>query len=287
MAIEPPGRDEGSPPSELPQLSEQDGLSQVHLHIYRFLIDRWHNPPTMNEIRDAVTRVAGPQTQTDRRVRELYPHVEIAKVRLDHSRSPGYRVLGPANSGRATANRGVSGRIRAEVLAPQRCAMCGRTPLDDAVKLVVDHKLPQKWGGTDDPSNLQPLCEDCNGGKQAWFASFDKYGDAITAAGKEGDPHRRIGELLRAFKGEWVPSDLIGAVASMGAYQEDWQKRLRELRTLGWVIDVQKQHAKSGSRRVTTAYRARTTQPWPDGPTRQRIAAIERDNRVRGGRAID
>jgi hypothetical protein len=39
-----------------------------------------------------------------------------------------------------------------------------------------------------------------------------------------------------------VPSDLIGVVASAKQYQEDWQKRLRELRTLGWMIEYRREN---------------------------------------------
>ncbi|MEU4121285.1 HNH endonuclease [Streptomyces virginiae] len=53
----------------------------------------------------------------------------------------------------------LSRATRARILAPQRCAQCGRTPLGDEVKLHVDHKIPISWG-RDDDDDLQPLCED-------------------------------------------------------------------------------------------------------------------------------
>ena len=56
----------------------------------------------------------------------------------------------------------VPGSIRYEVLkrAGFRCELCG-VPADERA-LEVDHIVPRKYGGTDDPENLQALCWKCN-----------------------------------------------------------------------------------------------------------------------------
>ncbi|MGI8707338.1 MAG: hypothetical protein ACR2LG_03940 [Actinomycetota bacterium] len=87
------------------------------------------------------------------------------------------------------------------------------------------------------------------------------------------EPHKRIGELLKAFGGEWVPSYLIGVVASAKQYQEDWQKRLRELRTLGWKVEFRRE---KGEKRTVTFYRVEHFEPWPDGSVRAEIRRLER-----------
>jgi 5-methylcytosine-specific restriction endonuclease McrA len=46
-----------------------------------------------------------------------------------------------------------------------KCVFCGHSPPE--VKLEVDHKIPFSKGGSNDLSNLQTLCLDCNRGKGA------------------------------------------------------------------------------------------------------------------------
>jgi hypothetical protein len=48
-----------------------------------------------------------------------------------------------------------------------RCQSCGASASEPGVKLHVDHIHPVKHGGTNDPGNLQALCQSCNLGKGA------------------------------------------------------------------------------------------------------------------------
>ena len=45
------------------------------------------------------------------------------------------------------------------------CQYCGRKPIQDNTKLMVDHIIPKSKGGTDEESNLKTSCEACNLGK--------------------------------------------------------------------------------------------------------------------------
>src|SRR5262249_8214846 len=149
-----------------------------------------------------------------------------------------------------------------------------RTPLDDGIKLQVDHRIPKEWGGGDDLENLQPLCEECNRGKKNLFASYSEHAAEIRLALAGATVHERIGELLKAFYPNAVRSDLLELVASPpGDYQEDWQKRLRELRVLGWEIETSRRHEDG---RTRAYYRLVRHRPWPRGQVRSEIRRRER-----------
>ncbi|WP_280445523.1 HNH endonuclease [Nocardia brasiliensis] len=227
--------------------------------IYAFLYERRPDPPTMAEIEEHLRTVTGTnQSQRGRRVRDLYPYFQVDKTK---DRLPRYVLVARVAAAPASVET-ISKRVRAQVLAPQRCAMCGRTPIDDGVRLVVDHKVPQKWGGTHDIDNLQPLCEDCNSGKKDHFKTYDQFGDKIRQAAMHDEPQRRIGALLLAFgPDEWIRSDVIDVVANAKEYQDDWERRLRDLRFLGWDYEHKKRRENG---RMRTYYRLTQSAPLPD-----------------------
>jgi 5-methylcytosine-specific restriction endonuclease McrA len=252
--------------------------SETHRLVYGFLFARRSDPPTMNELRDHMRSVHGQDpNQIDRRLRELRRHFAVLAERYPDGK---YRyVLAPRQGPVVEYAQGrVSGRLRAQVLAPQRCAQCGRRPLDDGIRLEPDHKVPRHWGGDDSLENLQPLCDECNHGKQAYYQTYDEYANQIRQAAMHPEPHRRIGELLKAFDGDWVPSSMLGVVASLQQYQEDWQKRMRELRLLGWQIDTKRlRNKKTG--RTEVSYRATHWEPWPEGSTATEVRRLEKEQR--------
>lgn len=236
--------------------------------IYKVLFENRDKPLTMSEIRQIMGLEAGQQEHLNRRMRELYRVFEVERTRRGTETL--YRLIQLRDEQLNTD--GISMKVRAYILRDQRCAQCGRTPLEDRVRLHVDHKIPQEWGGTNDVENLQPLCSECNEGKRNFYATYDKYADKIKEATNYDEPHRRIGELLKAFKGEFVRPDLIEIVANAKQYQDDWQKRLRELRTLGWEIEVDRR--KEG-KRIVAYYAAKHYEPWPEGSIRAEITRRE------------
>jgi hypothetical protein len=123
---------------------------------------------------------------------------------------------------------------------------------------------------------LWALCEECDVGWRQHLQTYAPYAEKISRAANYPEPQRRIGELLKAFDGDWVPSDLIGIVASAKEYQEDFQRRIRDLRFLGWEYKQEKRYNEGA--RVKVYYRLVRCAPWPDN-IRNAIAAEERRRR--------
>ena len=48
-----------------------------------------------------------------------------------------------------------------------KCAYCGKTSIEDGVKLNADHIIPRLLGGNDEANNLITACRDCNAAKAA------------------------------------------------------------------------------------------------------------------------
>lgn len=213
----------------------------------------------IHELKARIPEFAG-QMHFDRRLRDLDKPFVLARERGGGRLR--YRIM----SRRAVARQAgrVSKTLRAEILFRDgsRCQMCGASPQrDDTVQLEIDHKIPLHWGGTNEEDNLWVLCKACNEGKQAFFASADEHADQMRSAVNEPEVHRRLGELLRAFGiGVPVPTYTLSIVASAGRFQEDWQRRLRELRDLGWDYEVSK---RKESGRVVSFYTLTKDGGWP------------------------
>lgn len=242
--------------------------------VYKVLFENMDIPLTMSKIRSILGLGTGEQEHLNRRMRELYGpfNIERSKKGTDTT----YRLISVSeNPHQATSN--ISIKVRAWVLRDQRCAQCGRTPLEDGVKLHVDHIIPQNWGGTDDQENLQALCSDCNEGKKNLYSSFNQYADKIKEAISYDEPHKRIGELLKTFNGELVPSELLERVAKARQYQDDWQKRMRELRVLGWDYGFEKRKEDS---RFKTYFFLKHFEPWPKGSVKAEIRKRELEKKT-------
>jgi hypothetical protein len=237
--------------------------------IYGVLFDNMDRPLSMFQIRKILGLKSGQQEHLNRRVRELYGPFNIERTRNGGNFL--YRLISLSDKPHQ-ATSSIPIKVRAWVLKDQRCAQCGRTPTEDHVKLHVDHKIPQNWGGTDDVENLQALCSECNEGKKNLYSSFNEFAEKIKEAIAYDEPHKRIGELLKAFGGKPVPSELLEMVAKTKQYQDDWQKRMRELRVLGWNYDYEKR--KEG-KRFKTYFSLKHFEPWPQGNIKMEIRKLE------------
>jgi hypothetical protein len=245
---------------------------KIHLQIIR-LMKRFPDGITSGQIRQQLEKAGlAPEEHThlDRRKRDLKKWFEIEKVTARRPDANGklksvflYRYAGEREEDLETSP--ISSRIRAQILhaAHGRCQMCGRTISRHHITLVIDHKKPKDWGGTNDPVNLWAICEECNGGKKAFFSSVAVDCDLMKRILDEKSVHVRIGETLKAFGlGTPVPAYLLELVADD---QEDWQRRLRELRSpvIGWDYSYRK-FRESG--RVKTDYTLTKFEPWPEDP---------------------
>jgi hypothetical protein len=239
--------------------------------IYRVLYEHRGIPIGIHRIRELIGADVGVQQHLDRRLRDLDPY-----FRIDRARAGGdtvYSLIEQLADVRR-APGAISKQLRAWVLRDQRCTQCGRTPTEDGVRLHVDHKIPQRWGGTNDPDNLQALCSECNEGKKNYYATFDDEAPEILRAFTYDEVHVRIGEALKAAYPKKLRGDLLERIASAKHYQEDWQKRLRELRLLGWTIQASRQNEQG---RAVSYYRLAQPPPgWPEGKVRTAIRAIEK-----------
>jgi len=206
---------------------------------------------------------AGTQEQLGRRVRHLREKHNVPCIR--HGKRHLYFYKG-AKTGKATDAK-ISTKLRAAVLnlAKGRCQMCGQTVADDKVKLQVDHKIPQSWGGLTVQENLWAICEQCNHGKRDHFKSFDTTEMQEIIAYKS--VHERIAHLLKLHMGKPVESTTIEFVANATEQQEDWHKRLRDLRypVIGLKIKSGRYKTPQGFWRSTY-----TLQNWVDLPPNHR-----------------
>lgn len=210
------------------------------------------------------------QTHLDRRKRDLKKWFVIEKdlativVNNKNRKVTLYKYAGVR---RKVVDEGqVSLKERAEVIhsAHGRCQMCGKSVERHGITLVVDHKKPRDWDGTNDRGNLWAICDECNAGKKAYFSSLRVDAEVMKKVTAHESVHVRIGELLKAVGvGKRVSSQVIEVVAD----QDDWQKRLRELRypAIGWEIDTKLYWADSGKKQCD--YILRSFKAWPDDPS--------------------
>jgi HNH endonuclease len=268
--------------------SSKPGL--IHLRIIE-VMKKFPNGVSGGQIRQELEKEGlkpADQTHLDRRKRDLKKWFVIRKrpstVIVDgKKRNVVVYQYGGERKG-ITDEGQISLKVRAEVIhsAHGRCQMCGRTVEQHGIVLVVDHKNPRDWGGTNDRGNLWAICEDCNAGKKAFFSSLRVDGEVMKKAMSHESVHVRIGELLKAVGvGNRAPSALIEVVAD----QDDWQKRLRELRypVIGWDVETQLYKDRFGKKQ--SDYILRSHLPWPEDPSGT-IRKFEKDREKRNkGRA--
>jgi len=260
----------------------------IHLQIIA-VMKRFPEGVTGGQIRQELEKEglqAEDQTHLDRRKRDLKKWFLIEKIKSSQDVQGNkrnvvlYRYVGERK--RIIDEGGVSQRLRAEVIhaAHGRCQMCGKTIEKHGISLVVHHKKPRDWAGTNDRENLWAICEECNSGKKAFFSSLNASPELMKKVMAHASVHVRIGELLKAVGvGKRTPSSLLEVVAD----QDDWQKRLRELRypVIGWDIETRLYKGPSGKKQAD--YILRRHRPWPQSPT-EMIRQFEKEREMKNKR---
>jgi len=132
--------------------------------------------------------------------------------------------------------------------------MCGRSTEKHGVALVAIREAESNT----DSGNPFLRCEECNAAAGDYFERDPAWMGAVIA---HKSVHVRLGETLKAFKGEPVPAATLNFVASQG----DWKKRIRELRYLGWEIETFNRQI--SETRISSFYRLVKWRPWPPDPT--------------------
>ncbi len=151
--------------------------------------------------------------------------------------------------------------------------MCGRSADKHGVVLVAVQHVSHRREGNTVRSSTQVRCEECNTGMEFCIELTDPAW--MSAVMAHNSVHVRLGETLKAFKGDPVPAATLDYVAN----QDGWKKRVRELRYLGWEIESFNRKVGEGGR-VSSYYRLVKSRPWPEDPTGI-IRQYERDRAER------
>lgn len=136
-----------------------------------FLLAHIGQVVTSKELRDAAGTGVSEWARRVRELREdegwpILTHNDDARLK------PGQYLLGEPPPETVRFVRGISARLRAEVLDRNgfTCQMCGLTPgdIDPATgrktRLHIGHIKDKSLGGKDELSNLRALCSTCNQG---------------------------------------------------------------------------------------------------------------------------
>lgn len=213
-------------------------------------------PVTIDQLRKELKLAEGKQKELSRRIRDL--RAQGYQIPDWDPKTKTYTLLAadPDLTDKADTEP-IPGKLRAEILlaCAHRCGMCGKTVQEDHIKLDVDHRIPRTWGGATERDNLWALCKLCNIQKKDFYATLDP--EIMKKCMKYPLTVQRLGELLKAFKGEVVPRYLLEIVGQ----DYEWPRRLRELRDIGWDVERIVDTSQKGRHQHT--YKLNKSAPWP------------------------
>jgi len=233
-------------------------------------------PATLEEVRLVMKVLPHEQTELTRRIRELEQQngYEFLYSKKNNTYTLVSDVPKPV---KVVDNRHIPGKLIAQILhvANGRCGMCGSTIAEDLIKLVIDHRVPYAWGGATDEENLWAICELCNIRKKDFISELPE--DIMKVCMIHKETIKRLGELLKAYKGKVVPRSMLEIVGQ----DDEWTRRLRELRALGWKVERVIDTSQKG--RYQHAYRLIASKPWPGNLS----SAIKKKSQISSSKRIN
>lgn len=231
-------------------------LSKIQKRVLEVFIELGAGKPiSLNEIKTRIGIALHEQNDLPKRMREMKM---LGWNIAYNAKTKTYSLSSVERSEvRVVDDRGISGTVRARILhiANSRCGMCGKHTTEDGIKLVIDHRVPHSWGGATAEENLWAICETCNTQKKNFFSTLDPV--VMSKCMIYSETAKRIGELLKAYNGEVVPRSLLEIVGQ----DDEWTRRLRDLRTLGWKVEKVIDPTQEG--RYQYAYKLVESRPWP------------------------
>jgi biotin operon repressor len=182
-------------------------------------------------------------------LREAAQTSEWARVIRQLVQEEGYQIeLGPKSSRRLLSlelvehtARDVNAKQRYRILQRDNsiCQRCGRTPAQ-GVQLVIDHKIPSEWGGSNDDENLWTLCTECNGGKKNWFSDQDT--DLMREVLKQRSGRARLRKMFELNPNKPIDVSILHAVSGI----RDWTRTVRDIRSSSG-LNIRYEKAADGS----------------------------------------
>lgn len=173
--------------------------------------------------RETLREVAGNIQDWQRSLRQLRQETGLNIVPT----RTGYILTSDIPVNEPQIRRPIDARLKYAVLQKDNstCQRCGanihNTP---NAKLVIDHKVPVDLGGATTIDNLWTLCEDCNGGKKAFF--IDENADAVKEIMQMNSAAKRLKAYFELYPNIVIEPIKLSTISNV----RDWERTLRLVR---------------------------------------------------------
>lgn len=173
--------------------------------------------------RETLREVAGNIQDWQRSLRQLRQETGLNIVPT----RTGYILTSDIPVNEPQIRRPIDARLKYAVLQKDNstCQRCGANIQNTPnVKLVIDHKVPVDLGGATTIDNLWTLCEDCNGGKKAFFT--DENADAVKEIMRLDSAAKRLKAYFELYPNTVIEPIKLSTIANV----RDWERTLRLVR---------------------------------------------------------